>query len=258
MRCPVCKKELKIVSNNEKSKSFVCFNKHCFDVSKYGYVNLLPFNASSGDNKGMVDSRSIVMNENYFLPLALKIKEIIDSLNVKSILDLGCGEGFYDRVINESNNYIMYGLDISKQAIIRASKLSKGKINYLIANIFDLPFFDNEFDLLLNCFAPLDLNEFKRVCNGYFIKVIPNKNHLLELKEQLYENIKETTVEENKLDGFDLIFEEELSYKKHVSKMKELFMMTPYFYTTHNNFDLYLEECNVSFEFLIRVYKKRK
>ena len=34
MRCPICEKELKIVINNQHSKSYVCLNKHCFDISK--------------------------------------------------------------------------------------------------------------------------------------------------------------------------------------------------------------------------------
>ena len=53
-----------------------------------------------------------------------------------------------------------------------------------------LPFEDNEFDLLLNIFAPHNEEEFSRVCNKYILKVIPNKEHLLELKKLLYsENI---------------------------------------------------------------------
>ena len=81
---------------------------------------------------------------------------------------------------------------------------------------------------------------------------------MIELKEQLYDKIKETVVDEVELDGFDLIFEENLKYKKYVYKINELFMMTPYYYTTHNNFDINLKECEVSFDFLIRLYKKRK
>ena len=257
MKCPICNKKLDIVQNNEKSKSYKCENKHTFDISKYGYVNLIPFNSFSGDNKEMVDSRVEIMKEGYFEPLALKLKDIIEKLEVKSILDLGCGEGYYDRFISENKDYNIWALDISKNAILKASKLSNANINYIIANIYDLPFFDNEFDLLLNCFAPLEEKEFHRVCNKYFIKVIPNTNHLIELKEQLYENIKETNVDDSKLELFDLVEEINLNYVKRVEKMKSLFMMTPYFYTTHNNFDLELKECDVTFDFLIRVYRKK-
>lgn len=257
MKCPICEKELKIIENSNKSKSYKCINNHTYDISKYGYVNLIPFNSSSGDNKEMVNSRYEVMNEGYFEPLALKLKDIISKLNVNKILDLGCGEGYYDRVINENNNYDLYGMDISKEAILKASKLAKGTIKYLIANIYSLPFYDNEFDLLLNCFAPLEEKEFNRVTNNYFIKVIPNVNHLIELKEQLYETIKDTKVDDSNLELFDLIDEVKLTYKKRVNKMKSLFMMTPYFYTTHNNFDLELKEADITFDFIIRVYKKR-
>ena len=33
-RCPICKRKLKMVGN-----SLLCSNKHCFDISKLGYVN---------------------------------------------------------------------------------------------------------------------------------------------------------------------------------------------------------------------------
>ena len=61
------------------------------------------------------------------------------------------------------------------------------------------------------------------------------------------------------LANLDVAFiKENLKYKKYVYKINELFMMTPYYYTTHNNFDINLKECEVSFDFLIRLYKKRK
>ena len=102
----------------------------------------------------------------------------------------------------------------------------------------------------------LDDYHLQHTCRWFEMKSFIND--LIELKEQLYDKIKETVVDEVELDGFDLIFEENLKYKKYVYKINELFMMTPYYYTTHNNFDINLKECEVSFDFLIRLYKKRK
>ncbi|MGI6084996.1 MAG: putative RNA methyltransferase [Acetivibrionales bacterium] len=36
-RCPVCGNKMFL----DDFKSLICFNKHCFDISKRGYVNLL-------------------------------------------------------------------------------------------------------------------------------------------------------------------------------------------------------------------------
>ena len=85
IECPICNKKLDIVQNNEKSRSYKCENKHTFDISKYGYVNLIPFNSFSGDNKEMVNSRVEIMKEGYFEPLALKLKDIVPSFALKKL-----------------------------------------------------------------------------------------------------------------------------------------------------------------------------
>ena len=48
--CPVCKSDL--ISQNNTLK---CINNHCFDYSKYGYVNLL-LGSKSGDKKATARS----------------------------------------------------------------------------------------------------------------------------------------------------------------------------------------------------------
>ena len=64
--CPVCKKEL--VSNG---KSFICENGHCFDISKFGYVNLLMSSKSSakrhGDDRLMVRARRDFLDKGYYI-----------------------------------------------------------------------------------------------------------------------------------------------------------------------------------------------
>ena len=37
--CPVCSQQLTV-----KEKSYICKNRHTFDISSKGYVNLLPAN----------------------------------------------------------------------------------------------------------------------------------------------------------------------------------------------------------------------
>lgn len=53
--CPVCGEKL-----DRSGKSYICPNRHTFDMAKSGYVNLLPTNNSGsvhGDNKLMLRAR---------------------------------------------------------------------------------------------------------------------------------------------------------------------------------------------------------
>ena len=61
--CPICAKELV-----RKEKSFLCENSHCFDISKYGYVNLLTTGGKKGhgDDKLMVNARHDFLNKGYY------------------------------------------------------------------------------------------------------------------------------------------------------------------------------------------------
>lgn len=253
MQCPICRQILKKNKDDFNNTIYICENKHSFDVSKYGYVNLSN-KSNSGDNKEMVKNRHLFLNKNYYLKLAVRIKEIIKELKVNNILDIGCGEGYFDRIIKDDNINIT-GLDISKDAVLCAAKSDKS-INYVVASAFKIPFIDNYFDLILSIFAPIDCNEASRVCDNYLIKVIPNKNHLIELKHELYDNVYENNILKENIDHFDLIKEEYIEYHSFVDDVNELFKMTPYYYSTHNNFEIKLESMDITFSFIIRLYKR--
>lgn len=258
MQCPICKKNL-ILNKNDNSNcmSYICENKHSYDVSKYGYVNLLKASKTSGDNKEMVLSRHEFLKAGYFDKLAFSIKEIVNDLKVKNILDLGCGEGYYDRVF-ASEDYTIMGMDISKEAVLMASKAKALNCMYVVGNSFHIPFMDNYFDLILSIFAPIEEDEVIRVGNKYLIKVIPNENHLLELKEELYKDVYKSSILDSKIKGYSLIKEKYLNYKEYVKDIQDLFKMTPYFYTTHNNFSLNLIPKDITFDFIIRIYQKEE
>ena len=108
MICPNCKQKLIKIDN-----SYKCSNKHSFDISKQGYVNLLLNSKNSGDNKEMINARYEFLKKGYFDNLLTSISSIIKSLNITNILDIGCGEGYYDRGIKEQTNVNITGLDIS-------------------------------------------------------------------------------------------------------------------------------------------------
>ena len=252
MICPNCKEKLQKIDN-----SYKCKNNHSFDISKQGYVNLLLNSKNSGDNKEMINSRHNFLNKGYYEKLLNEIISVLKTLEVNYILDIGCGEGYYDRGIKKRISIDITGLDISKEACLKASKLSKD-ITYVVGSSNELPFEDNEFDMILNIFAPHEEKEFSRVCNKYILKVIPNKNHLIELKELLYENV--IIKDEKKLDfyGFNEIVEKNVTYKVIIDDLFELFQMTPYYYKT--KYDMSIFELNkhkeITCDFTILLYKK--
>lgn len=246
MICPKCKEKL-----FKNGNTFQCVNNHSYDISKSGYVNLLLNNKNSGDNKEMVNARFNFLNKNYYLQLKNKIDEIINSLDINNTIDIGCGEGYFDKGIKN-----LTGLDISKEAIIKASKNNKEGF-YVVGSSFDLPFSDNEFDLILNIFAPHDEKEFTRVCNKYIIKVVPNTDHLLELKQLLYTDIHLKKEKHLNFKKFKEIKEYNIKYKIEVDDLYELLLMTPYFYTSKiDNSRLINKSTVVTCDFSILLYEK--
>lgn len=253
MLCPICKKKLE-----KNEKTYKCINNHSFDISKQGYINLMLNSKNSGDNKEMINSRHDFLNKGYFEPLSKEICQVINSLSVNNILDVGCGEGYYDRAILNQKLYNIVGIDISKEACLKAAKLSKD-IFYIVSSSNNLPFDNNEFDLILNIFAPHDEEEFTRVTNNYILKVIPNKEHLLELKQMLYTDV--IIKEEKKLDfsNFKEILCKSVKYQVLVDDLFELFKMTPYYYKT--KYEMKTFELNknklITCDFLILLYQKQ-
>lgn len=254
MLCPICRKKLERLEKNYK-----CINNHSFDISKQGYINLLLNSKNSGDNKEMINNRHAFLNKGYFDKLASEICNIVDSLNINSILDIGCGEGYYDRKLIANRKYNIVGLDISKEACLKAAKLSK-EILYVVSSSNNLPFDDEEFDMILNIFAPHNEEEFTRVSNSYILKVIPNKEHLLELKQLLYEDV--LIKEEKKLNfkKYDEILCKHVKYQVMVDDLYELFKMTPYFYKTKYELSTFDNNRNkmITCDFSILLYKKHE
>lgn len=273
-KCPVCSSELNLFN-----KSYKCKNNHSFDLSKKGYVNLILPNQghslNEGDSKEMINSRRRFLQCEFYSSLKFKLSEICSSLIKNSVLymflDVACGEGYYTNYIHNylSKKFLIhsYGVDISKSAI-NASAGSRNMLNlkdisYCVGNMDYLPFLNNKFDILLNCFAPLNEKEFHRVLNdnGYFIRVLPGKYHLYELKEFLYSEIHLNLPKEDKINGF--LLENTIQVDDKITlnneQIQDLFTMTPYYYKTP--FEAKerlkkLETLTTQISFVIKVYRK--
>ncbi len=262
LRCPVCKEKIEKTSD----KTYGCKQGHSFDISKKGYVNFLLCNQMRsklpGDNKQMVEARQKFLEKDYYRDFLEQLKKLIDSYAPNTILDAGCGEGYYTNGIYTSDRKII-GVDISKSALQKAAPKNRN-ITYIAASLFELPLQNNSIDLLFSLFAPYAGEEFHRVLkkDGIMILGIPGEDHLLELKSVIYEKPYKNKVKDYELEHFTFLHSEKIHQKIKLETQEDilnLFQMTPYYYRTKkedmkkiNSLKQY--EVTISFELL--VYQK--
>ena len=68
LKCPVCGGSL---MHSADGKSLICINKHCFDIARKGYVNLLMrAGGRHGDDKTMLEARRDFLSRGHYLPIA--------------------------------------------------------------------------------------------------------------------------------------------------------------------------------------------
>jgi len=186
-------------------------------------------------------------------------------VNNFTILDAGCGEGYYTNYISK-NNYIrkssiIYGIDISKDGIKSASK-QNSSINFAVAGIFNLPIADNSVDLILNIFAPFDESEFGRVLKdkGIIISVAPGAYHLYEFKKYLYDEVYINDEVFELSDKFHVSETLRIKYELNIhnaTDIENLLKMTPYYHkSSREKIELFLKTVNelkTTADFVIRV-----
>ena len=265
--CPKCQEKLNIEDGRA-----VCKNGHSYDRAKGGYYNLLlsQKGGTHGDNKEMILARRAFLSEGYYAPLARYVATQVAEYTPAfgDVLDAGAGEGYYTVVIERTlferdgaSNVCAY--DISKDAVREISK-KNSRISLAVAGSYHIPLADESIDTVVNTFSPLALEETRRVLKvgGYFIMAIPGENHLFGLKSAIYETPYKNVVADTKLEGFELVEDEPLTYNIKLDTpdaIKNLFMMTPYAYRTRPSDRekiLALDSLETEVDFRVFVYKK--
>jgi 23S rRNA (guanine745-N1)-methyltransferase len=265
--CPLCKSILEL-----ENKSLICENRHCFDLAKEGYVNLLPVNSKKskdpGDNSKMMMARRSFLEMGHYKPLTDKLVNILKSIpdiGKMTILDTGCGEGYYTGHIKDSINSVnMLGLDISKVAARYASKRYKD-VSFCVASAFDLPVGDSSIDIVLRIFAPSSDSEIERVIknDGYFIAVTPGERHLYQLRDIIYSDVQNDLNKPVVSNGFDLKETIKVKYSlslKDIETVMLLLDMTPFGWKigeSEKNKLLKMNCFNIDCDFNIELFKKR-
>ena len=240
--CPVCARPLCL-----EGRVYRCVGGHAFDLAAAGYVNLFLTQTSSakrhGDDKRMIRARKEFLDTGAYAclsgPLVEKSLALLPEKG--TFLDAGCGEGHYtailaDKLAESQKEATLLGVDLSKEAVICAAK-RKRKIAFAVASVYHLPLADESVDLVWNIFSPLAEEEYLRVLKkgGHLLRAYPLEEHLMGLKEQVYEQVYENKPEEKALAGLRLMETTEIRSALQLEgneQIMALFSMTPYYYKT--------------------------
>lgn len=245
--CPIDGEKLQQVDHQ-----LVCDNGHTFDIARQGYVNLLPVqhkrSKQPGDSKAMVLARQQHLNTGIYQKISDKVTgtvvaHIINDNDV-CILDAGCGEGYYfDALLTSlvqedgNNNLCFIGLDISKEAIIQATKRNQN-IAWVVGTNRHPPLAKESVDIILCLFGFISTEGFTNILKpgGKIIMIDAGVGHLSELREIIYPEIKTKSASITALaehPKYSLLSTENLQYKAKLynnQQVNNLLLMTPHFY----------------------------
>ena len=157
-QCPICTKSMDIQGN-----SLICRHGHCFDISRYGYVNLLlKSSPKTNYSKRSFDNRHQFWSMACMMLCWRKSTQIIsDTPSIRNILDVGCGEGFYARQIQQRTERNIFAFDCDREAIQIASKKDKRKaVKWFVTDLSKIPLKDGSMDCILDIFSPAHYKEF--------------------------------------------------------------------------------------------------
>ncbi|AQQ68396.1 23S rRNA methyltransferase [Microbulbifer agarilyticus] len=266
-QCPHCNLSLGL-----EGRSWRCANGHTFDQAREGYVNLLPVqqkrSREPGDSPEMLNARRRFLEAGHYAPLAdaicAQLMLVREQLQTPVLLDVGCGEGYYDRALVQAGwpEPGVTGVDIAKAGVRLAAK-RLAQAQFAVGSSFHLPVADSSVDAILRVFAPGPAEELLRVLKpgGILLDVSPGPDHLWSLKSRLYENPQQHTAPAP-VAGFTLESELRCEFPlaiKGGEPVQDFLAMTPFAWKGDAEARRTLEEepsLNLEADFLLRRYVK--
>ncbi len=272
LRCPLCQQSMTLrVSSGGASASLVCAGarRHCYDVASSGYINLAtPGHSDGGDSKDAVRARRDFLNLGYYAPAAEGLVDAVSRYARNGVLiDAGCGEGYYSELLAKKG-FSVACVDLSRPAVDAAAKrfsragLSHGFFG--VASVYTLPFADESADVLVNVFAPCAEQEFCRVLkpNGILAVMYAGKDHLMGLKQAIYDTVHENDGRADLPKDLRQIDEQRVHFEISVEgsdALQNLFAMTPYYWKTSREDGEKLKKLAIlttTVDMMIAIYKK--
>lgn len=193
--------------------SLRCARGHAFAVAAKGYANFVPNQRPlKGYDRAFFEARARFFADGYYRHVLDAVLDELRGLPAvpRTVLDAGCGEGYYARAVDAALNgrgcsaggggssdcpqagapparavgpTRVFALDIAKEAVQVASR-GGGAVLWLVGDIARIPVRTAAVDCLLDVFTPANYAEFRRVLapGGTIVKVVPGANHLVELR----------------------------------------------------------------------------
>lgn len=182
LRCPRCGDTFTLTD-----QSLVCQRGHCYDLSRRGYVNLAPAHDQSGEkyDGALFESRRLVLEGGLYEPVLEAVCALLPDGRPFTLLDIGCGEGYYARQIaGRFPLSRVLGVDLSRDAITAAARVP-GREAWLVADLKHLPLAPQSADIVLDVLTPADYEAFGRVLkpDGLLIKAVPGADYLREIRQ---------------------------------------------------------------------------
>ena len=233
--CPICQENLTLLESSLK-----CNNRHSFDLAKFGYVNLAPqIKQSANYDKENFQNRQQILEAGFYQAILEAVSDLLASSETSTtVLDIGCGEGFYSRKLQERHpDKTFYAFDISKDSVQIAAKSEPNwAVNWFVGDLARLPIKDASMDILLDIFSPANYGEFRRVLSkdGILIKVIPTKNHLKEIRQKVQDQLtnkdySNQDIKNHFQNNFTILSSKTTSLTKPITaeQLQALLSMTP-------------------------------
>ncbi|WP_173277684.1 putative RNA methyltransferase [Streptococcus sp. 53] len=233
--CPICQENLTLVESSLK-----CCNRHSFDLAKFGYINLAPqIKQSANYDKENFQNRQQILEAGFYHAILETVSDLLANSDTSTtVLDIGCGEGFYSRKLQENHpDKTFYAFDISKDSVQIAAKSEPNwAVNWFVGDLARLPIKDASMDILLDIFSPANYGEFRRVLSkdGILIKVIPTENHLKEIRQRVQDQLtnkdySNQDIKNHFQEHFTILSSQTASLTKTITadQLQALLSMTP-------------------------------
>jgi len=188
--CPVrdCHLALAREAERENSRRVICPRGHSFDVARSGYINLLQpqerRSKTPGDSRAAAAARRRLHDRGVSDPLLRALAEMLAASPADTVLDAGCGDGFYLSNIARLTRCDGHGVDISTPAVDAAARRYP-ECEWIVANADRfLPYSDSSFSIVLSITARMNPSEFRRVLrpDGRLVIGLPAPDDLVELR----------------------------------------------------------------------------
>lgn len=181
LRCPICRGAFARNGN-----SLICPSRHCFDIARQGYVNLIPQQKESFYRRELFESRAEVFAAGVYAPVTEAVSRTLDERVEKPdavLVDAGCGEGYYAKAVCPGRPLRRIGFDLSRDAVKLAARGPK-TADFFTGDLANIPLTDGCADVLLDVFTPANYREFARVLKpgGLLVKLAPREDYLIQLR----------------------------------------------------------------------------